>query len=91
MPWTHIRLKAFGGPENLVLETVAELPETGPGELRIRVPITSAAFTDVMIRKGMYPDVKDKPPFIPGYDIVGIVASAAPARPASAPATGSRT
>jgi NADPH:quinone reductase-like Zn-dependent oxidoreductase len=40
--------------------------------------VTSAAFTDVMIRKGMYPDVKDKPPFTPGYDMVGIVDATGP-------------
>ena len=39
----------------------------------MRVLVTSAAFTDVMIRKGMYPDIKEKPPFVPGYDMVGIV------------------
>lgn len=73
MPWNRVTLKAFGGPENLELETVADLPEPSAGEVRIRVLVTSAAFTDVMIRKGMYPDVKDKPPFTPGYDMVGIV------------------
>lgn len=31
------------------------------------------AFTDTMIRKGQYPDVKAKPPFTPGYDMVGVV------------------
>ena len=46
--------------------------------MRIRVLVTSAAFTDVMIRKGMYPDVKDKPPFTPGYDMVGIVDATGP-------------
>jgi NADPH:quinone reductase-like Zn-dependent oxidoreductase len=40
--------------------------------------VTSAAFTDVMIRKGMYPDVKDKPPFTLGYDMVGIVDAIGP-------------
>lgn len=78
MPYTRIRLKAFGGPEQLELESVAELPEPRQGEVRVRVLVTSAAFTDVMIRKGMYPDVKDKPPFTPGYDLVGIVDKAGP-------------
>jgi NADPH:quinone reductase-like Zn-dependent oxidoreductase len=78
MPWTRVTLKAFGGPENLELETVADLPEPGPGEVRVRVLVTSAAFTDVMIRKGLYPDVKDKPPFTPGYDMVGIVDATGP-------------
>jgi NADPH:quinone reductase len=73
MPWTRVRLNAFGGPETLELETVDDVPEPGPGEVRIRVLVTSAAFTDVMIRKGKYPDVKERPPFTPGYDMVGIV------------------
>lgn len=78
MPYTRIRLKSFGGPEQLELESVAELPEPRKGEVRVRVLVTSAAFTDVMIRKGMYPDVKDKPPFTPGYDLVGIVDKVGP-------------
>lgn len=78
MPWTRVRLNAFGGPEKLELETVSDLPEPGQGEVRVRVLVTSAAFTDVMIRKGMYPDVKDKPPFTPGYDMVGIVDATGP-------------
>lgn len=73
MPWTRVRLNAFGGPEELELEAVTDLPEPGQGDVRVRVLVTSAAFTDVMIRKGMYPDVKDRPPFTPGYDMVGLV------------------
>ncbi|MBS0123277.1 medium chain dehydrogenase/reductase family protein [Thetidibacter halocola] len=78
MPYTRVSLKAFGGPENLVVETVPDRPEPAAGEVRVRVLVTSAAFTDVMIRKGMYPDVKDKPPFTPGYDMVGIVDATGP-------------
>lgn len=78
MPYTRVRLNAFGGPEELELETVPDLPKPGDGEVRVRVLVTSAAFTDVMIRKGMYPDVKTRPPFTPGYDMVGIVDTTAP-------------
>lgn len=70
MPWTHVILKAYGGPEELELRTVADLPTPRAGEVRVRVLVTSAAFTDVMIRKGMYPDVKVDPPFTPGYEKV---------------------
>ena len=73
MPYIRVRLTAHGGPECLALEAVPELPQPGPGEVRVRVLVTSAAFTDVMIRKSMYPDVKEKPPFTPGYDMVGVV------------------
>ena len=73
MPYARVILRSFGGPEELVLETVPDLPLPGAGQVRIRVLVTSAAFTDVMIRKGQYPDVTEKPPFVPGYDMVGIV------------------
>jgi NADPH:quinone reductase len=51
-------LTAFGGAECLEFRTVEGMPEPGGGEVRIRVLVTSAAFTDVMISKGMYPDVR---------------------------------
>jgi NADPH:quinone reductase len=73
MTYIRVTLKAFGGPDNLELETVADPPEPREGEVRVRVLVTSAAFTDVMIRKGMYPDVKEKPPFTLGYDMVGVI------------------
>jgi NADPH:quinone reductase-like Zn-dependent oxidoreductase len=78
MSWKRVVVTAFGGPETLQLQEVGPLPEPGRGEVRVRVLATSAAFTDVMIRKGMYPDVKDEPPFTPGYDLVGVVDAAGP-------------
>ncbi|PWJ20313.1 medium chain dehydrogenase/reductase family protein [Jannaschia seohaensis] len=78
MPWTQVRLTAFGGPEGLELVTRTDPPTPGPGEVRVRVRVTSAAFTDVMIRKGMYPDVTEKPPFVLGYDMVGVVDALGP-------------
>lgn len=73
MTWNRIVLTEFGGPDKLEMQTVGALPEPEGNEVRIRVLVTSAAFTDVMIRKGLYPDVKEKPPFTPGYDLVGVV------------------
>ena len=78
MSWKKIVLTDFGGPDRLALQTVDALPEPGDAEVRVRVLVTSAAFTDVMIRKGMYPDVKEKPPFTPGYDLVGVVDATGP-------------
>jgi NADPH:quinone reductase-like Zn-dependent oxidoreductase len=78
MSYTQVVLTAFGGPERLELRTVDTLPDPAPGEARLRVLVTSAAFTDVMIRKGLYPDVKEKPPFVPGYDLIGVVDALGP-------------
>lgn len=73
MSYKRVVLTGFGGPGVLKIEDVADLPEPKPGEVRVRVLVTSAAFTDVMVRKGLYRDVKEKPPFSPGYDMVGVV------------------
>lgn len=73
MSYKRVIITGFGGPDVLKVVEEPSLPEPKPGELRIRVLATSAAFTDVMIRKGKYPDVKEKPPFSLGYDMVGVV------------------
>lgn len=69
----QVVVTAWGGPEVLNIVEDQHLPEPGPGEVRVRVLASSASFTDTMIRKGMYPDVKQKPPFTLGYDLVGVV------------------
>jgi NADPH:quinone reductase-like Zn-dependent oxidoreductase len=73
MPYKHVVLTRFGGPEELRVETVEGLPEPAPGEIRVRVLAAGTGFTDTIIRQGQYVDVKDKPPFVPGYDWFGIV------------------
>jgi NADPH:quinone reductase-like Zn-dependent oxidoreductase len=78
MPWQRIRIARFGGPEVLELEELSSIPEPGPGEVRIKVLAAGTGFTDTMIRRGRYPDFKDKPPYTPGYELVGIVEKAGP-------------
>ncbi len=63
----------FGGPEVLQWVEQASLPEPGAGQVRVRVLTSSASFTDIMVRKGLYPGVQTEPPFAPGYDVVGTV------------------
>ena len=73
MTYTRVMITGYGPPE--VLEVVEEphLPEPNTGEVRVRVLAASASYTDTMIRKGAYPEVRKKPPFSPGYDMVGVV------------------
>ncbi|SMX32141.1 medium chain dehydrogenase/reductase family protein [Maliponia aquimaris] len=78
MTWKKIVLTGFGGAENLEMTKLQTLPQPQGTQVRIRVLVTSAAFTDVMIRKGLYPDVTEKPPFTPGYDMVGVVDAIGP-------------
>jgi NADPH:quinone reductase-like Zn-dependent oxidoreductase len=78
MPWQHIRAGRFGGPEVLELAEESTVPEPSAGDVRIKVMAAGTGFTDTMIRRGRYPDFKGKPPYTPGYEIVGIVDKAGP-------------
>jgi NADPH:quinone reductase-like Zn-dependent oxidoreductase len=73
MTYQRVIIREFGPPEVLQVIEEPHLPEPKPGQIRVRVLATSAAFTDTMVRKGVYPNVKEKPPFSPGYDMVGVV------------------
>ena len=66
----------FGGPE--VLRVVEDdVPEPGPGEVRVRVLAAGVSFTDSQLRAGTYLGVP-KPPFTPGYELVGVVEELGP-------------
>src|SRR3954463_15141239 len=61
----------YGGPE--VLKMVeGEDPRPGRGEVRVRVLAAGVSYTDAMLRVGSYLGVP-KPPFTPGYELVGAV------------------
>jgi NADPH:quinone reductase-like Zn-dependent oxidoreductase len=60
-----------GAPE--VLQVVeAPIPEPKENEARIKVIVTDIAWADTLARGGQYP-TKNKIPYAPGYDIVGVV------------------
>lgn len=66
----------YGGPE--VLKVVEEdPPRPGPGEVRVRVLAAGVSFTDALIRAGTYLG-GPKPPFTPGYELVGVVEELGP-------------
>lgn len=62
----------YGGPE--VLTVVEEDdPQPGPGEVRVTVLAAGVSFTDSQLRAGTYIPGGPKPPFTPGYELVGVV------------------
>jgi NADPH:quinone reductase len=61
----------FGGPE-VVRVIDDQVPRPGPGEVRVRVLAAGVSYTDAMLRAGSYLGVP-KPPFTPGYELVGVV------------------
>jgi NADPH:quinone reductase-like Zn-dependent oxidoreductase len=71
MQCKHMVITRHGGPEVLQI-AIDELLEPQVGEVRIRILATGVAFTDVLIREGLYPGLP-KVPFTPGYEVVGIV------------------
>src|SRR5271168_1455539 len=83
MPWQHLRISRFGGPEVLQMTEEPTIPEPVSGEVRIKVLAAGTGFTDTMIRRGRYPDFKGPLPFTPGYEIVGLVEKIGPGVPAT--------
>ena len=67
-----LMLRKFGGPDGFAV-VERPVPEPGAGEVLVRVLAASVQFTDIMLRKGQYPDLKEKPPLVLGYDLVGEV------------------
>ena len=51
-----------------------ELPAPGPGQSVVRVEATGVSFAEQQMRRGKYYD-QPKFPFVPGYDLVGVVES----------------
>ena len=75
-PMKRVVVERFGGPE--VLQVVEEEdPRPRPGEVRVRVLAAGVSFTDALIRAGTYLG-GPKPPFTPGYELVGVVEELGP-------------
>jgi NADPH:quinone reductase len=65
------QIRRFGGPDGLEVVD-APLPTAGRGEVRVRVLASSVQYTDVLIRRRLYPQTAiERPPFVLGYDVVG--------------------
>lgn len=70
-----VRVHKVGGPEALIYEDV-EVPEPGPGEVRLRQTVIGLNFIDVYFRTGLYkaPGL----PFIVGNEAAGEVLAVGP-------------
>jgi NADPH:quinone reductase-like Zn-dependent oxidoreductase len=65
-----IQYAEFGGPDVLQL-TAVDLPEPGPGEVRVAVRAASVNVFDVKFRKGLFGPTTF--PVTPGVDLSGVV------------------
>ena len=88
MQATEIVLPGIGEPEALQVLT-RELPPPGPAQALVRVEATGISFAEQQMRRGKYYD-QPRFPFVPGYDLVGVVEQLGGAQPPTAPAVGQR-
>ena len=66
-----IQVMRFGDADGLQIVDIP-LPVPGPGEVRVKVLASSLNYTDVLIRKHLYPQTATRRvPFVMGYDVVG--------------------
>jgi NADPH:quinone reductase-like Zn-dependent oxidoreductase len=71
MKYRHVVIGQFGGPE--VLQVVEDdLAAPRSGQALVKVLAADVGFSDVNIRRGRYPR-GPRPPFTPGYAMVGVV------------------
>jgi NADPH2:quinone reductase len=63
--------KAFGPPEDLVVETVDD-PVPGRGQLLVEVKAAPVVFPDTLMLQDKY-QYKAPPPYIPGGEVAGVV------------------
>src|ERR1700751_5906646 len=66
-----VQVSRFGGPDGLEVVD-APMPAAGRGEVRVRVLASGLEYTDVLIRRHIYPQtMRRRLPFVMGYDVVG--------------------
>ncbi|HSA59579.1 MAG TPA: medium chain dehydrogenase/reductase family protein [bacterium] len=68
-----VQVRSFGGPDGLEVVD-APVPTAGRGEVRVRVLASGLEYTDVVIRRHLYPQTMSlRPPFVMGYDVIGVI------------------
>jgi NADPH2:quinone reductase len=66
-----VHVTAYGDSDVLEVAEL-DLPEPGPGEVRIEVAAAGINFADIMQRRGHYHG-RPEPPYVPGMEVAGVV------------------
>ncbi len=70
----QVKVVSFGGPDVLAVSYNHPFPTLKKGEVRIKVLASSVSIMDTLIRRGTYSNGgTKKPPFVPGFHMVGVV------------------
>ncbi|WP_199247349.1 medium chain dehydrogenase/reductase family protein [[Phormidium] sp. ETS-05] len=72
MKYKYALIIAKGDAKNLVI-VEDDIPEPAAGQVRVKMQAAGVSAADILMREGIYPVDPPSFPFIPGYDIVGIV------------------
>ncbi|MDH3706291.1 MAG: zinc-binding dehydrogenase [Acidimicrobiia bacterium] len=64
-------MTSLGGPEVLEVQPW-EVSAPGADEVRVSVDAAAISFADLLVMQGVHPE-RRKPPFVPGWDVVGEV------------------
>ncbi|GAA4986349.1 NADPH:quinone oxidoreductase family protein [Yinghuangia aomiensis] len=70
------RVSGHGEPGDVLGLAEVELPEPGPGQIRMRVAAAGIGLPDVLMCRGSYP-LTPAVPFTPGQEAVGVVTAVA--------------
>jgi len=73
-----VRVVRHGDPGEVVQVADVDVPEPGPGEVRVAVRAASVNFGDIARARGGVASVMGEPPFTLGMDMCGIVDAAGP-------------
>ena len=68
----QVVVEAFGGPDQLKVRPV-DLPEVGPGQVRLRLTSIGMNHAELMGRRGEYRLSSGDPPFVPGLEGGGVI------------------
>jgi len=68
---------ALTGIDGLVLEERPDPGAPGPGQVRIRIAAAGLNYADLLVTAGKY-QVKQDPPFIPGFEAAGTIEAVGP-------------
>ena len=68
---------ALTGIDGLALEERPDPGPPGPAQVRVRISAAGLNYADLLVTKGQY-QVKQEPPFIPGFEAAGIIEAVGP-------------
>ena len=66
---TAVVVPKLGGPDVLEVRPWA-VAIPGPDDVRVAVEAAAMSFADLLVMQGVHPE-RRKPPFVPGWDVVG--------------------